>query len=311
MKSSQKGILFIILACLCWASDSYFRYPLIQKNIDPIQLVFAEHTLLMFFFFYTTIRSLIISAKNFTPSICWYFFIVGGVGSALSTVFFSKAMLSINPAVVIIMQKLQPLFALIFAKLILKEKLPWNFMKIMALAILGLILLSYPDLRGFSWKDFESFGTDKVWGYIFALLSVLGWSLATVYGKKIFNKSSEFYNEWDVMSLRYLFGWIVLSFYLSFFEKDPFVTVYHSLSSELLPLFSMVLLSAIVGMSLYYKGIKILRPRLIVMAELWYPFLAIVVSAVLLKAPLEIIQLIGGVLIVAVTWMSQTQKTDR
>ena len=84
------GIFLIIGACFLWALDALIRYPLVGKGFSAVSLVFIEHTMLAVlsaYLFFSNISKL--KQNKFKP--IWYFFIIGGVGSALATVAFTRA----------------------------------------------------------------------------------------------------------------------------------------------------------------------------------------------------------------------------
>ncbi len=238
------------------------------------------------------------------------FFIIGALGSALATVFFSKAMFLLNPSIVIVLQKLQPIFALLLTKLILKEKLPWHFLFVAALAILGVALLSYEDFIRLNllMQSNAAFSHDLIYGYIFAFTSVLGWACATVFSKKVLDTVSTQMSVYQVLALRYFLGWIALLLYLEFFSTLHWHDLYSAFSGKLGTVFFMVMISAVLGMSMYYQGVKNLRPRIIVVAELWYPFLAIFINSFLLDIHLQNIQIVGAGILVLATFLVQYKK---
>ncbi len=302
------GIFLIILACLCWALDGYYRYPLMKSNLKAEWLVFAEHSLLVLIFFYPIMQGLINMIQRATASIWISFFMIGALGSALSTVFFSKAMFILNPSIVIVLQKLQPIIALLLAKVLLKEKLPWHFLLIALAAISGVVLLTYND---FAKIDFSTSSNDSsliLYGYSFAFLSVIGWASATIFGKKIFNQTSDYLGVYQVLGLRYFLGWLALLVYLEFFNTSSWDNIYDSLIPNFNSIFLMVMISAVIGMSFYYQGMKILRSRIIVIVELWYPFLAILINSKLLGIHLDWVQILGAAILVLSTYLVQLKK---
>ena len=116
------GFLFIIFACAFWALDTLIRYPLMQGGFNAVTLVFYEHLLLTVIFSVVFFKSLkkVWEAKT---SHYFYFFMVGGVGSALATVAFSRAFMFLNPSLVILLQKFQPLVVILLARVVLKEQI--------------------------------------------------------------------------------------------------------------------------------------------------------------------------------------------
>lgn len=302
------GLTLIILACLCWAMDGYFRYPLIKSNLNAESLVFAEHSMLVLLFFYPIIQALINMIQNASLGIWISFFIIGALGSALATVFFSKAMFLLNPSIVILLQKLQPLLALVLAKFILKEKLPWQFLLVTILAIMGVVLLTYNDFVSIDFSIYPQKTQSIFYGYLFAFLSVLGWASATVFGKKIFNQSSHYLTVYQVLGLRYFLGWFALLIFLEVSKNGQWSDLYDGIRGNILSIMLMVGISAVIGMSLYYQGMKLLRPRIIVIAELWYPFMAIIINALFLDIHLDTIQILGGCVLVLATYLVQLEK---
>lgn len=302
------GIFLVIMACLCWALDAYYRYPLMKNNLKAEWLVFAEHSFLILIFFYPIMSGLINLIQNATSGIWISFLMIGALGSALATVFFSKAMFLLNPSIVIVLQKLQPIVALLLAKILLKEKLPWHFLLVALLAIIGVVLLTYND---FVQIDFNSISNDSnhiIYGYLFAFLSVIGWASATIFAKKIFNQTAHYLGVYQVLGVRYFLGWLALLVYLEFFEGSEWDPIYNVLQPHVFSIFMMVMISAVIGMSFYYQGMKILRSRIIVIAELWYPFLAILINLWLLKIHLDWVQILGASILVMATYLVQIKK---
>ena len=103
----MKGILFVFAACLLWAFDTTIRYPLVGQGINPIRIVYTEHLILVIVFFPFYLKKI---KKFWNTSLAqyFYFFIVGGLGSALATFWFTSAFKTINPSIVILLQKFQP-----------------------------------------------------------------------------------------------------------------------------------------------------------------------------------------------------------
>lgn len=308
MNKTLLGIFFIVLACLSWALDSYFRYPLIKGNLKAEWLVFAEHSLLLLIFFYPIVQALLAMLQKATASVWISFFMIGALGSALATVFFSKAIFLLNPSIVIVLQKLQPIAALLLAKIILKEQLPWRFILVAILALLGVGLLTYNDFRTLDFNLNHESTQNIFYGYLFAMISVFGWAAATIYGKKILNQTSEYLSVYQVLGLRYFLGWFTLLVYLEIFSTHEWDILYQNLSLKIVPIFFMVIISAVIGMSFYYSGMKLLRPRIIIIAELWYPFLAIIVNSLLLDIHLDKIQIAGAIILVFATYLVQRKK---
>ncbi len=286
----MKGILLVALASFFWALDTLIRYPLINQGLNPIRLVFLEHLLLVLFFspFYFK------KAKKFlsTSLVDYiYFFIVGGLGSALATFWFTSAFRYLNPSVVILLQKFQPLFCIVLARWVLGEKVGGKFLLWAFVCFLGGILISYPDLIEFFalYKKGNFFDSLVFKGYFLTLLAAASWGATTVFGKKL----SENFHELEVMGGRYLFGFLTMLFLLGpanafSFNLEPMnyarITV-------------MVLMVGLLSMYLYYRGLKLIPAKLCTLAEMFFPFCAVTVNWIFLQKTLLLPQIIGGVIL--------------
>jgi drug/metabolite transporter (DMT)-like permease len=284
------GILLVALASFFWALDTLIRYPLIQQGLNPIRLVFFEHLLLVIFFaplyFKNYKRFLSTSLLEY-----FYFFIVGGLGSALATFWFTSAFLYLNPSVVILLQKFQPLMAIFLARWLLQEKVDSKFLLWAFICFLGGMLISYPDLLEFVkvYKQGNIFDSALFKGYFLTLLAAASWGATTVFGKKL----SQNFHELEVMGGRYLFGFITALFILGvdrafIFNLEPM---------NYGRIIVMVLMVGLLSMYLYYKGLKLIPAKLCTLAEMFFPFCAVTVNWIFLQKTLLMPQIIGGIIL--------------
>lgn len=294
---SVVGFFSILMACICWSLDAVWRYPLTEARFSPIMIVFFEHSYLLFLSFPLIMSLWMTKRAFFTTDWLWSSFMVGGVGSALATVAFTQAMGLIHPTVVILLQKLQPIVGLFLTKIILKEKFSSTFIRWSLVGLLGVAFLSYPDVVSMlhysaSMGASLQMGKNIMSGYFFALMAVLGWSAATVYGKKLTTAAAD-WSGVELMAFRYVFGWITLVMLIFVFgleQQLPLLLWNFTFQKSIV---IMVMLSALIGMIFYYKGVRLLPCRRVILAELWFPILALIVNAIFFKIPLHQIQFAG------------------
>ena len=240
------GFIFIILGSLMWSIDTLIRYPLLAA-VRPQTIVFIEHLILVLcllpLFFLKKA-----SVQKYKPSSLPSFFVIGVIGSALSTLAFTSAFSLINPSLVILLQKLQPILVIFLSAIVLKEKITPRFYFFAAIAIVGGFMISYPDLAPLL-QAIDS-GTDVMLGYALTLMAVAGWAASTVYGKKL---GSEGFNEIEIMAGRFSFGFVALFLYAMATGSLPGADVS---GINYLKVLVMVLISGLLGMYLYYKGLK-------------------------------------------------------
>ena len=209
---------FIILACFLWASDGLIRYPLLGQGYSPLHIVFVEQCVLSLIFV-PFLKKLILKLRqtSFISIVC--FIVIGSFGSALSTLAFTKAFTQINPSIVILLQKFQPIVAVSFAFFFLKEKVNREFIFWCAVCMLGVFLMSYDDLfsEGFSFLTNLNV-KEKLSGYILAFVAIFGWGASTVFGKKL---SLLKFKELEILCGRFYFALLTLCPLMLFDMKIP------------------------------------------------------------------------------------------
>lgn len=289
------GFFLIIGACALWALDTLIRYPLvINGSVDAFLLVFYEHLLLSIVLVTISFKSLA-KFKMLRLGHIFSFIIVGGVGSALATIAFTQAFTLINPSLVILLQKFQPVIAISLASLVLKEKIQKMFLVWAFFCLIGALLISYEDVLKLvdSETEFKQllFHPGAAQGYLLAIFSVVGWGAATVFGKKL---STQGYSDDLILAGRFFTG---LLFLIPFIALDS-----RPLFTESLDTFGkisiLVFVSGLMGMFLYYQGLRRVPARLGSLAEMFFPFMGVIVNWLILDAALTPIQILGGLVLI-------------
>ncbi len=296
------GMFFVILSCLLWAVDTLFRYPLLSEGISATRIVFSEHLFLFFIFLPIFLKS----PKKFLRgkfSHLFSFVIVGVFGSALATLAFTHAFTLINPSIVILLQKLQPLVAIILARIVVGERINKKFIFWASVCLLGSILMAYQDISsGFANFEFSmKLLEDKlIVGYLLTLFSVFFWGSSTVFGKKL---SSAGYDEKEIMAGRFILGlFALLPFvYINSIQFDLDFSVWRSI-------LIMTLLTGVVSMYLYYQGLKRISARVCALLELSFPFSAVLINWFFLSIPITTLQLLGGIVLLSASTIIQLKR---
>jgi len=300
------GITFIFFACLLWAADTLIRYPLLFGGSSAQQIVLFEHLILVAvllgIFLFKRQKFNFLSRKTFIP-----FLVIGFFGSALGTLAFTEAFYLSNPTVVILLQKLQPLVAVTLACVLLKEKIDSRFFLWLGLAILGSLLLIWPDFQALlvNFQEGEvQHGQQALWGYGLALFAVVSWGSATVFGKKL---STQGLSSLDLMAGRFSFGLLGM---LPFAFMTPGLITSIELS-VLQKIAMLALLSGVLGMYFYYQGLKRIPAHWATLAEMFFPVAAILINWLFLNVQMTQIQLLGAVTLVAASTMVQRKPSIR
>jgi len=188
---------------------------------------------------------------------------------------------------------------------VLKEKLHKPFVFWAAVAILGGLLISSPDIfPKLSEFDFNiGFLSERAMlGYLLTILAVVSWGASTVFGKKL---SAEGLDETQIMGGRFVFGFVFLLFYVtsnrSLVHFDWQILVWGKI-------LLMVLLSGLLGMYLYYKGLKTISARVCALAEMFFPLSAVTINWVFLSIKLTPVQLVGAGLLTMASAVIQLKQ---
>lgn len=292
----------VISASGLWALDTLIRYPLVHAGVPAVAIVFYEHFLLSLLSLVLFVR--ILNSFKFSLDKFWSFFVIGALGSGLATICFTRAFEFLNPSLVIILQKLQPVVAIILARFVLKEPIRKEFLFWAVLCLVGGGLVSYEHLKEilaaehFSWAFFMQ--DRPLLGLGLTLVSIVSWGASTVYGKKL---ATQGLSEEQIMGGRYMMGLLAIT-PLLFWRHVPLsfsVDIYGKISL-------MVIVSGVLAMYLFYQGLKRLSARACSLAEMFFPFMAVIVNWLFLGASLDQIQLLGGGLLLFSSLVIQIRK---
>jgi len=298
------GPLLIFLAAMLWASDAPFRFHLAQ-TLSPSFIVLIEHfinTLIILPFIFLNwqeIRSL--KWRQWT--------VILGIGigaSAVATIFFTQSFTYVNPSVAIVLQKLQPLIAIALAVTFLGERTGKRFWMWATLALFGAYAVSFPSLVP-KLYDGEVWNPNTI-GVLLALGAAALWGTGTVLGRSILQAVS----FKTVASLRLATAFIFLMVW-----STP-SNIAHSIQSltgkDVLFLIVMSLVSGFISLFLYYHGLSHTRASIASIAELGFPFLAVIVNAATIGVFLAPMQIVGMLLLLLAVWgltkMNSTASTS-
>lgn len=298
------GVLLIFGASILWALDTLIRYPLLFGGTSPWSIVWLEHAILVVVMMYWLLPML--RRQRLTASSVLAFIIIGGLGSALGTVAFTKAFSLINPTIVILIQKLQPVMAVSLAAVVLREHIDRRFVVWLGVCLLGGVMIAWKDLQPAlslsTWGGREA--RDLLLGYACTLFAVVAWGCSTVFGKQL---SSRGFSTTELMGGRFFIGFLILTPCMLAFASPAQVA-----NATVAPkIVLMVVLSGLGGMALYYFGMKRLPARSCAVAEMFFPVAAVVINWYFLDASLSLLQLTGAAaLLLGSTMIALTQVDD-
>ncbi|MEI8045883.1 MAG: DMT family transporter [Bacteroidota bacterium] len=294
-KAVFTGAMAICVAATLWGLDGIVLTPrLYSLNIGMVVFIFhALPFLLMNIFMYKEYKHI----KSFTKSDVLMFLLLSLFGGAVGTLAIVKALFLVNfkaLTIVVLLQKLQPVFAITLAALLLGEKLKRNFLWWSLLAISAGYFLTF----GVHLPDFGSGGQTAL-AAGFSLLAAFAFGSSTVFSKKVLQK----YSFFTATFYRYAFtSVIMLLFVLStgMWKSIPAIT-----GSQWVIFVIIGLTTGSGAIFLYYFGLTRIRAMLATICELCFPVSAILFDYLVNHKVLSPIQWVSAaVLIFAILKLS-------
>jgi drug/metabolite transporter (DMT)-like permease len=321
-KTKYLPIIAILGATLIWASDAVLRVELFK--IPAIVVVFLEHFfgLIAFLFIYKNyLKELLHLTSTQKFAMLWTGVFAGMLAglfytSGLSLVFFASF------SVVVLMQQLQPIWGIIAARIVLKEKLTTLFIGMACLAMVGAYLVTFKNilpnlgtgdktplagffglLAGVFWGANTAVSKYNLKSISFQAVSVARYLVATV-SSFILILLSIIFNSVFNFKLTGFWG----DFGSKFVDVKQFAQIYTLTSIQLTNLLLIVLFVGIISISFYYWGLKKVPSKVSTICELGWPMWAFLLDILFFKTTFTSSQIFGMILLVgSVLVISLTQ----
>ena len=279
----------VIFAALLWSIDALLRQSL--YTLPVLLIISIEHGLGALIFipflkkYWDDIKGLLQSGWI---SILWIS-LLGGMGG---TYFYTKALSYvgyIDLSIVVLLQKLQPVFAMSLAAIILKEKLYKKYIVLAFLAIIGGYLVTFGKNTVPNWDD------NTLIAALFALLAAFCWGSSTAIAKKAL--VSLHYSA--VTGLRLAITTLISLIIIIIFNFD-ILNVDISLNQWSM-IIIIVLSSGTLALFIYYYGLNKLPASHTTLFELFWPLSAVIIDWIRNGEPLAFMQLLGAALLLLST----------
>jgi drug/metabolite transporter (DMT)-like permease len=296
------GATSISIAAIMWGLDGVVLTPRLY-NLDVGLVVFILHALpflLMHTFLYQQYKYL----KKFTGRDYLIILLIALFGGAIGTLSIVKALFLINfkeLSIVVLLQKLQPVFAIGLAAIILKERLSKYFYIWGLIALLGGYFLTFglhaPDLRT---------GTNTALSAMYALLAAFSFGSSTVFSKMLLQR----YNFKTATFYRYGLTSIIMLAYLIIFGKTGH---FDQITRTNWMIFLIIAFTTGSGaIFLYYFGLNHIKASLAVICELFFPISTIVFDYIFNDSKLSLVQwLSAGLMVFAIININKIQQTEK
>jgi drug/metabolite transporter (DMT)-like permease len=290
------GALLILSAATLWALDGILRRSL--YHLPAITIISLEHWIgcaLLILFCFKDIRKIQLTKTTLLLTVGISLF-----SGILGTLFFTNALLStqfIPFSVVFLIQKLQPLFAILFGWIVLHEKLPRHFLPWGALALVAAYFVTFPlgivNL---------STGSGTLIAALFAFGAALLWGSSTAFSRKLTLIEGPVRST----SLRFIGTSLLAPFFMYFmggFAALPEVT-----RADFFTLTLIACSTGMVALFLYYRGLEKVPVRVATILELAFPLIATIIDVLFYGTILHVSQYLAAlVLLYAMFKVAQTR----
>ena len=261
------GSIAVVVAAVLWSLDGLLRSKL--YSLPPLTLIFAEHlvgTMFVAPFLIANYKKI----KPLTKSQLWTLLGVGVVSSLLGTLLFTAAFFKVNFAnfsVVVLSQQLQPVFAILTASFLLKEKVDRKFIMFAAAGIAGVYMLNFPNLT----VNFNTGDATSMAG-LMAIGSAICWGAGTAFSK---------YSLKNTYWLQITFGRFLVATVFAGLGVLLFgqTTAASSITGEQWKYLAIIASSTgLVALGIYYFGLQKIRASRATILELVWPLSAVIIG---------------------------------
>ncbi|MBE0551525.1 MAG: DMT family transporter [Ignavibacterium sp.] len=287
--------LLVVIAASLWAVDGIVLRPSLYSLPVPL-VVLVESSIVAILLTPFFIKRF--SSLRYLKKKDWLaFFGVALLGGAIGTMAITKALFYVNfvnLSVVILLQKLQPVFAISLATIFLKEKLPKEFFLWAALAIIGAYFMTF----GLSAPNFST-GDKTTIAALFALLAAFSFSSSTVLSKRALRNV-----DYEIGTyLRFLFATIIMLIIAS--TTGDISSISEITTKQIIIFLIIAFTTGGAAIFLYYYGLKRISASVASICELAFPLTAVVLEYVVHGNILSIVQWIGAaVLLISILKVS-------
>ncbi len=291
--------LAVIIAAFLWSLDGILRQQL--YDIPSFLIITLEHAFGAILFLPFLIKGwsqVKMLDQRGWGSMLW----ISICGGILGTFFYTKALSYINYidlSVVVLLQKFQPIFAILLASVILKEKLSSRFLLLAGVALVGGYLVTFGVTSMSAWDDRTTIAS------LLALLAAFSWGSSTVLGKHALTRLP----FQVVTSLRLTVTALLAGFVL--LASQDITAVTEMTGAQWNSLMLIVASTGAVALFIYYYGLKHLPASHATIYELFWPLSAISIDWFVRGRSMSPAQIAGSViLLTAIVMLTQERQKN-
>lgn len=280
----------IAVAASLWGLSAVWRDPL-AREFPSLAIVFWEHVVLVLLvspWVVPALRAVARASRHTQASVL----VIGAGSSALATVLFTMAFRVGDPITPQVLQKLQPVIAIVLAAALIGERMRASFLWFVVPALAGAWLLSFPEPF--------AVGVTSAYAAGLAVGAAALWAAGTVLGRL----ASAELSFRHLTTLRFTVGLVALAV-LALATDTPLRLDGAAAPSILL----LALVPGLLALLLYYRGLRTTPASRATLAELAFPVTAAVVGVTLLDGRLDPSQWVGfGIVLVSIVALALHER---
>lgn len=299
MKYSKYGSAAVVLAALLWSVDGLLRRHL--YTLPAPVIVFWEHT----FGFIVMLPILLFSWRYFKQLTRKQWLAIGTVAllsGAGATILYTAALGRIQYipfSVVILLQQLNPIFAITASAILLREPLTRKFVGLSIIALAGAYFATFPDIK----INFAT-GSGTAIAALFAVGAAAGWGISTAFSKYALEGTSSFHITAARFGITPFFALMFAA--LSGSAKDiGSITL-----NQFWYLVAITFSTGLMALMIYYFGLKRVKASRSAILELAWPASAVLVGYLWLHQTLTWSQCIGALVLTGAIVMIARDTKD-
>lgn len=290
-KENNFGWLLIIIAAIMWGIDGVLLTPRYFSSgfYDVKFIVFMSHlvpTLILSALFFKEYKLI----KKFNKHDYIYYFLISLFGGTIGTLSIVKALQLSNfsLSLVTVIQKMQPIFAVILAYFLLNEKPKKRFYIILIISLFSLYFLI------FGLKNPTLLPENNLRAAFYSLIAAMSFGSSTVFGKKIVIKHSFLTTTF----YRFLFTTAITGVILLLSRTTVGSIKLYISNSSVYILTIIIAIYSLSAILIYYKGMTTTKATYATICELAYPITSVFVEALAYKRILSPVQLLAAAILV-------------
>jgi drug/metabolite transporter (DMT)-like permease len=287
-KKSYLGAFAVVVAAGLWGASGVIFIPRLG-NLSPSFVVFMMHFLpsvLLTVFCHRQFKMM----SQFSFSDWVLLLLISVFGAILGTLAIVKALFLVNfhhLSVVVLLQKVQPIFTVFLAGILLKEKVTKFFIVLSIIILTGGYFLTF----GFHLPTYSN-TTQTLYAALLAVFAAFCFGSSTVFSKMIATR----HNSFTVSFYRYLLTAVILGGWLG---ATGGLSLFRSVTSVNWLIFILIIFtSGFLSIYLYYIGIKNIKAGIATFCELSMPISAVVLDYFVNHSYLSVVQVLGGIVMI-------------